>query len=322
MADALDPGRLILPALRAGPGGTFAHEAGAIAEALDLGVGGFIIFGGNAESVRRLTADLLRRAERPVLLASDLERGAGQQVEGLTEFPPPLALAAMGYPGVARWARAVTAQAAFGDLPIAQALAKRGFDIALSGIGLLLSLPVWVLAAVAIKLEDAGPVFYRQPRVGLGGRVFQVLKFRSMIPDAEARVGALQATDGDARITRVGRWMRATAADELPQLISIFVGDMSFVGPRALRPGEIEVSAGGEHMKLEDVPGFAMRCQVRPGLTGVAQIYAPRDLPRRHKFRYDRVYIRRQSFGLDVRLVAVSFWITFRGAWEVRGKKF
>jgi len=219
-------------------------------------------------------------------------------------------------------ARAVTAQAAFGDLPIAQALAKRGFDIALSGIGLLLSLPVWVLAAVAIKLEDAGPVFYRQPRVGLGGRVFQVLKFRSMIPDAEARVGALQATEGDPRITRVGRWMRATAADELPQLISIFVGDMSFVGPRALRPGEIEVSAGGEHMKLEDVPGFAMRCQVRPGLTGVAQIYAPRDLPRRHKFRYDRVYIRRQSFGLDVRLVAVSFWITFRGAWEVRGKKF
>ena len=112
MADALDPGRLILPALRAGPGGTFAHEASAIADALELGVGGFIIFGGNAESVRRLTADLLRRAERPLLLASDLERGAGQQVEGLTEFPPPLALAAMGDPGVARWAGAVTAQEA------------------------------------------------------------------------------------------------------------------------------------------------------------------------------------------------------------------
>jgi beta-glucosidase len=112
MADAIEPGRLILPALRAGPGGSFAHEAGAIAEALDLGVGGFIIFGGNAESVRRLTADLLRRAERPLLLASDLERGAGQQVEGLTEFPPPLAIAAMGDPGVARWAGAVTAQEA------------------------------------------------------------------------------------------------------------------------------------------------------------------------------------------------------------------
>ena len=111
-AAALDPGRLILPALRASPEGTFAREAGAIADALDLGVGGFIIFGGNAESVRRLTTDLLRRAERPLLLASDLERGAGQQVEGLTEFPPPLALAAMGDAGVARWAGAVTAQEA------------------------------------------------------------------------------------------------------------------------------------------------------------------------------------------------------------------
>jgi beta-glucosidase len=112
MPDALEPGRLILPALRAAPNGSFAGEAGAIAEALELGAGGFIVFGGNVESVRRLTADLLRRAERPLLLASDLERGAGQQVEGLTEFPPPLALAAMGDPGVARWAGAVTAQEA------------------------------------------------------------------------------------------------------------------------------------------------------------------------------------------------------------------
>ena len=109
---ALDPGRLILPALRAAPDGSFAREAGAIADALDLGVGGFIIFGGNAESVRRLTSDLLRRAERPLLLAADLERGAGQQIEGLTEFPPPLALAAMDDPTVARWAGSVTAQEA------------------------------------------------------------------------------------------------------------------------------------------------------------------------------------------------------------------
>ncbi|MGH7580579.1 MAG: glycoside hydrolase family 3 N-terminal domain-containing protein [Gemmatimonadales bacterium] len=112
MPEPVEPGRLILPALRAAPGGSFAREAGAIADTLDLGVGGFIIFGGNVESVRRLTADLLRRAERPLLLASDLERGAGQQIEGLTEFPPPLALAAMGDPAVARWAGAVTAQEA------------------------------------------------------------------------------------------------------------------------------------------------------------------------------------------------------------------
>ena len=105
-------GRLILPALRAGADGGFSHEAARIADALDLGVGGFIVFGGNVESVRRLTADLLRRAGRPMLIASDLERGAGQQVAGLTQFPPPLALASLGDASVVRWAGAVTAQEA------------------------------------------------------------------------------------------------------------------------------------------------------------------------------------------------------------------
>ena len=112
MSGELRAGRLILPALRAGPNGSFAGAAASIADALEIGVGGFIIFGGNVESVRRLTSDLTRRADRPLLLASDLERGAGQQVAGLTEFPPPLALAALGDPGVARWAGAVTAQEA------------------------------------------------------------------------------------------------------------------------------------------------------------------------------------------------------------------
>jgi len=199
---------------------------------------------------------------------------------------------------------------------------KRAFDLALSGAGLVLSLPVWALAAIAVRLEDGGPVFFAQERVGQGGRVFRVLKFRSMIPDAEARVGAMQASDGDPRITRVGRWLRATAMDELPQLWSIFRGDMSFVGPRALRPGEIEVTGSGRMEALEDVPGFAERCAVPPGLTGVAQIFAPRDVPRRQKFRYDRLYIRRRSFSLDLRLVVLSFWITFRGTWEARGRKF
>jgi len=105
-------GRLILPALRAGADGGFSHEAARIADALDLGVGGFIVFGGNVESVRRLTADLLRRAGRPMLIASDLERGAGQQVAGLTQFPPPLALASLGDASAVRWAGAVTAQEA------------------------------------------------------------------------------------------------------------------------------------------------------------------------------------------------------------------
>jgi lipopolysaccharide/colanic/teichoic acid biosynthesis glycosyltransferase len=200
--------------------------------------------------------------------------------------------------------------------------AKRGLDILLSGVGLVGSLPLWAVIAAAIKIEDGGPVFYGQERVGEGGRIFRVLKFRSMIPDAEAKVGALQASERDPRVTRVGRLMRATAADELPQLWNIFKGDMSFVGPRALRPGEIEVQGDGRHVALEDVPGFDARCLVRPGLTGVAQIYAPRDIVRRHKFRYDRVYVTRQSFWLDLRLILLSFWITFRGAWEVRGRKF
>jgi lipopolysaccharide/colanic/teichoic acid biosynthesis glycosyltransferase len=201
-------------------------------------------------------------------------------------------------------------------------IAKRSLDVALAGVGLLLSSPVWLALATLVKLEDGGAVFYGQERVGEGGRIFHAYKFRSMIPDAEARVGALQASEHDPRVTRIGRLMRATAMDELPQLWSIFVGDMSFVGPRALRPGEIEARGDGTLEKLEDVPGFAHRHSVRPGLTGVAQIYAPRDISRRHKFRYDRVYIRQRSLGLDVRLILLSFWITFRGRWEHRGEKF
>jgi lipopolysaccharide/colanic/teichoic acid biosynthesis glycosyltransferase len=200
--------------------------------------------------------------------------------------------------------------------------AKRAFDVALSGAGLLMSAPVWGLIALAVKLEDGGPIFFSQERVGIGGRVFRAMKFRSMIPNAEAKVGALQASTNDPRITRVGRFLRATAADELPQLWNIFRGDMSFVGPRALRPGEIEVGSGGEHVRLEDVPGFDDRCRVRPGLTGIAQIYAPRDIPRRNKFQYDRIYLRTQSFWLDLRLIALSFWISFRGTWEARERKF
>ena len=123
--------------------------------------------------------------------------------------------------------------------------AKRLLDVGLSGIGLVCSSPIWALLAAVVKLEDGGPIFYGQERVGEGGRIFHAYKFRSMIPDAEAKVGALQASEHDPRVTRIGRLMRATAMDELPQLWSIFVGDMSFVGPRALRPGEIEVRGDG-----------------------------------------------------------------------------
>jgi lipopolysaccharide/colanic/teichoic acid biosynthesis glycosyltransferase len=201
-------------------------------------------------------------------------------------------------------------------------LAKRGFDVMFSAAGLLASAPLWAVIAAMIKLEDGGPIFYSQERSGLHGVPFRVCKFRSMISDAEANVGAIQATEHDSRITRVGRLLRATAMDELPQLWNIFRGDMSFTGPRALRPGEIETLGSGELECLEDVPGFAIRASVLPGLTGIAQIFAPRDIPRRMKFRYDALYVRQQSFWLDMRLVALSFWITFRGTWEARGSKF
>jgi lipopolysaccharide/colanic/teichoic acid biosynthesis glycosyltransferase len=198
---------------------------------------------------------------------------------------------------------------------------KRAFDAALAFVGLVISLPLWLLFAAGIKLEDGGPVFFVQDRVGQDGRVFRALKFRSMHVDAEHATGPLQARHGDSRVTRVGRVMRATAMDELPQLWNIFRGDMSFVGPRALRPGEIEMD-GGSPVPLEAVPGYLDRILVRPGLTGVAQVYAPRDISRRSKFRYDRLYIRRRSFGLDVRLILLSFWISFRGTWESRDRKY
>jgi lipopolysaccharide/colanic/teichoic acid biosynthesis glycosyltransferase len=199
---------------------------------------------------------------------------------------------------------------------------KRILDVGLSGIGLAVSSPLWALIALAIKLEDGGPVFYSQPRVGTGGRSFEAMKFRSMVPNAEQGVGPVQAAQDDPRVTRIGRVLRATAMDELPQLWNIFRGDMSFVGPRALRPEEIEVDAMGARVPLDAVPGFAERITVPPGLTGIAQIYARRDVSRRQKFRFDRLYIRRQSLLLDVRLILVSFWITFRGTWEARDRKY
>lgn len=200
--------------------------------------------------------------------------------------------------------------------------AKRALDVVLSAIGLVVSAPLWVLAAVAIKLDSRGPVFYTQTRVGERGRLFEAFKFRSMVVDAERGVGPVQALAHDQRVTRVGRLMRATAMDELPQLLNILRGDMSFVGPRALRPEEIETDAGGARVPLQAIPGFVERCAVPPGLTGLAQIYARRDIPRRQKFRFDRLYVRRQSFGLDLRLIALSFWITFRGTWEASARKY
>ena len=196
-------------------------------------------------------------------------------------------------------------------------VAKRGFDLALSGLGLILSAPLCLLIALAIYLEDRDRIFFVQDRVGLNSKTFRAYKFRSMKVGADKDV---QAREDDPRVTRVGQILRATAMDELPQLLNIFLGDMSFVGPRALLASEAEVHGSGEdHTRVEEL--FRKRCQVVPGLTGIAQIFAPRDVPRKKKFRYDLFYIRKQSFGLDLKLILLSFWITFRGRWEVREDK-
>jgi lipopolysaccharide/colanic/teichoic acid biosynthesis glycosyltransferase len=214
-----------------------------------------------------------------------------------------------------------------GDLPSESVLLgralflKRPFDIVLSLLGLVFSMPLWVAISLAVWLQDRGPVFYAQERVGRNGRIFKALKFRSMVRDAEKDGVPVQAVENDPRVTRLGRILRGTALDELPQLFNILKGDMSFVGPRALRPNEKEVQAGPEEQAIEDVPGYRERHSVRPGLTGLTQVFLPGETPRKRKFRYDALYIRKRSFWLDLELIALSFWITFRGRWESREDK-
>ncbi|HUU39303.1 MAG TPA: sugar transferase [Desulfatiglandales bacterium] len=198
---------------------------------------------------------------------------------------------------------------------------KRLLDIALSTFMLILSLPVFLPIVLIIKLEDGGPVFYRQDRWGKGGSRFRAYKFRTMVQSSDMDFGILQAKESDPRITMAGKILRAMGLDELPQLINIFLGEMSFVGPRSLAIGEIVEDEKGNIVKYEDIPGFMERLRVRPGLTGLATIYIPKDSPPRYKFRYDLLYIRNMSLLLDLRLIALSFWISFRGKWETRGKK-
>ena len=204
---------------------------------------------------------------------------------------------------------------------LSETWAKRLVDMVLSIFGLILSLPLWAIIMLAIELGDRGPIFYKQERIGKNGRIFNALKFRSMIKGAEGGIGPVQAAENDPRVTKIGRLLRPTAMDELPQLINILKGDMSFVGPRALRPVELEVYGNPDIASIEEIPGYRERQSVTPGLTGLAQVYLPTDAPREEKFRYDALYIQKQSFWLDLKLIFLSFWITFRGKWESREKK-
>ena len=202
-----------------------------------------------------------------------------------------------------------------------QPAAKRLLDVFLAAVGLILSAPLWVLISVAIKLEDGGPVLYSQERWGRAGVRFRLHKFRTMV-ESDETLGIRQALEGDERVTRVGRALRASGMDELPQLVNILIGDMSMVGPRALAFAELVSNSEGELVTYESVPGFTERLSVRPGLTGLATVYMHKDAQPLTKFRCDVRYIEEQSFWLDVRLIFISLWISLRGKWEQRGPKF
>jgi exopolysaccharide biosynthesis polyprenyl glycosylphosphotransferase len=179
--------------------------------------------------------------------------------------------------------------------------AKRAFDVALAGAGLGLSWPLGVLIAALVKLEDGGPVFFAQTRVGRGGVRFRSWKFRSMRPDAEARFGPRQAAVGDARVTRVGRVLRSTAMDELPQLWNILRGDMTLVGPRPERPYFVDRFSA-------EFDRYAHRHRVQAGLTGLAQVSGLRgDTSIADRTRYDNYYIEHWSLWLDIKIVIRTF---------------
>lgn len=186
----------------------------------------------------------------------------------------------------------------------AQRVGKRLMDIVLCSFAMLFAAPIMAAVAAAIKLEDGGPVFFKQKRMTRGGREFDILKFRSMIVDAEKYAGAVLATEDDPRITKVGRFIRATRLDELPQILNILKGDMSIVGPRPER----KVIAD-EYYK--EIPEFAYRLKVRGGLTGYAQIYGKYNTSAYDKLRLDLMYIENYSLMLDIKLIILTLRIIF-----------
>ena len=182
---------------------------------------------------------------------------------------------------------------------------KRLLDLALCLPAVIIAAPVMLIVAIAIKLEDGGPVFYKQARATLNGDVFNILKFRSMIVDAEKEGHSIPATDRDPRITRVGRIIRPCRLDELPQLLNIIKGDMSLVGPRPERV---------EHMEKygAEIPEFIFRTKVKGGLTGYAQIYGKYNTSAYDKLRLDLMYIENYSFIQDIKLILMTVRILFK----------
>lgn len=188
-------------------------------------------------------------------------------------------------------------------------LAKRAFDILLASIGLLISAPVWSLSIFLIWFADPGPVLFVKNSVGKGGVNFFQFKLRTMVRQAEQRTGPVLAQESDERILPVGGVLRKTALDELPQLINILRGEMSFVGPRPQRTVLV-------HSYLQSMPEYAERHRVRPGLAGLAQVAGDYYLTPRQKLRFDRLYIRHISLGFDLKLLLCAFLIAFWYRWQ------
>ncbi len=189
-------------------------------------------------------------------------------------------------------------------LTFEQRFLKRTMDIIVSLIMLIITSPFMLMSAIAIKLYDGGPVFFRQERSTINNKTFKIHKFRSMIVDAEKDGVSRPATDGDPRITPVGKVLRATRLDELPQLIDILKGDMSLVGPR---PERIEHT----EKYTEEIPEFPLRLKVRGGLTGYAQLYGKYNTTPYDKLQLDLMYIQNYSFLLDLRLLFMTVKVMF-----------
>jgi sugar transferase (PEP-CTERM system associated) len=188
-------------------------------------------------------------------------------------------------------------------------IARRLCSTLVAAIGLLLALPLLPLIMLAIKLDSSGPILYRQRRVGLGGEPFHCYKFRTMREDAEADTGATWATDDDPRITRIGRFLRSSRLDEIPQLWCVLKGQMAFVGPRPERPEFVEWLS-------EQIPYYGVRHLVRPGITGWAQVqykYGNTLEDAREKLQYDLFYIKNASLGLDLVIMFQTVKIVLLG---------
>ena len=208
---------------------------------------------------------------------------------------------------------------AFGGLPMigikseplhgGYALIKRATDMVAAAAGLLAATPIIAVAAIALKMDSPGPVFYRQIRCGRGGKPFSIIKLRSMRLDAEAETGPVWAGKNDARVTRVGRFLRDKRLDELPQCWNVLKGDMSLVGPRPERPYFVEKFSA-------ELPLFPLRTRVRPGLTSLSHVWGRYDSTPAHRLLYDFAYLNNLSFMLDLRILVdtIKIVITGRGA--------